>query len=63
MKKAVMMLVLLLSLTFSIAQETDDIYDEEPVVKECNLGCKVWQFFFGSKEARADWFCHLSVGE
>ena len=26
MKKAVMMLVLLLSLTFSIAQETDDIY-------------------------------------
>ena len=58
MKKAVMMLVLLLlcSSIFAVAQETEDIYEEE--VEDCGVGCKVWQFFFGSKEARAGraWF-------
>ena len=58
-KKTVMMLVLFLlcSSIFAFAQ-TDDIYDSETVVEECGLGCKVWQFLFGSKEARAGkaWF-------
>src|SRR3989344_1906916 len=57
MKKAVMMLVLflLLSSVFAFAQETDN---QETVVEDCTFGCKVWQFFFGSKEARAGraWF-------
>src|SRR3989344_9570003 len=59
MKKAVMMFVLfiLCSSIFAFAQETDDIYDEE-TVEECGLGCKIWQFLFGSAEARAGkaWF-------
>src|SRR3989338_9108040 len=59
MKKAVMMFVLfiLCSSIFAFAQETDDIYDED-IVEECGLGCKIWQFLFGSKDARAGraWF-------
>ncbi len=48
-------LFLLLSSIFVIAQETDS---EETVVEECKVGCKIWQFLFGSKEARAGraWF-------
>ncbi len=57
MKKIVVMFVLLLlcSSIFAFAQETTDASGSEPA---CNLGCKVWQFFFGSKEARAGkaWF-------
>src|SRR3989344_3843590 len=57
-KKAVMMFVLLLfcSSIFVFAQETEDIYEDE--VEDCGLGCKVWQFLFGSTEARAGraWF-------
>ncbi len=56
-KKTVNLFVLFLFLSsiFVIAQETDD---EETVVEECGIGCKVWQFLFGSKEARAGkaWF-------
>src|SRR3989344_2888944 len=59
-KKIVMMFVLgfLLSSIFAIAQEDNGIYDEETIVDECNFGCKVWQFLFGSTEARAGkaWF-------
>lgn len=58
MKKVVVMLVLFLlcSSIFAIAQETNDSSSEAPA--DCNLGCKIWQFLFGSKEARAGkaWF-------
>src|SRR3989338_874185 len=56
-KKAVVVFVLFLlcSSIFAVAQETDS---EGTVVEECGIGCKVWQFLFGSKEARAGraWF-------
>ena len=48
-----------------VAQETDDIYEEE-TVEECGIGCKIWQFLFGSKEARAGkawWDRGALVGE
>ena len=59
MKKAVMVLVLFLflSLTFALAEETannNDITTDS----SCNFGCKIWEFLFGNKEARAGkaWF-------
>lgn len=50
-----LVLLLLLSSLFAFAQETTDASGSETA---CNLGCKIWQFFFGSKEARAGkaWF-------
>src|SRR3989338_6457310 len=56
-KKAVVVFVLFLlcSSIFAVAQETDS---EGTVVEECGIGCKIWQFLFGSTEARAGraWF-------
>jgi len=57
MKKAVMMSVILLlcSSVFAIAQEMNTSSSAAP---DCNLGCQIWQFLFGSTEARAGkaWF-------
>ncbi len=52
----IFVLFMLCSSIFAFAQETDP-YADEPV-EECKLGCKIWQFLFGSKEARAGraWF-------
>ncbi|MDO8510746.1 MAG: hypothetical protein Q7S55_01120 [Nanoarchaeota archaeon] len=60
---SVVVLFLLCSSIFALAQETDN---QETVAEECGLGCTVWQFFFGSQEARAGraWFDRSAlVGE
>mgnify|MGYP001558037035 CR=1 FL=1 len=63
MKKAVVMLVLFLlcSFVFALAEETsaaDNAATNTAVESSCNLGCKIWEFLFGNKEARAGnaWF-------
>ena len=62
-KKAVMIVVLLLlGSIFAFAQETE----ADEAVVECGVGCKIWQFLFGSKEARAGrswWDRGALVGE
>ncbi|MBI2581509.1 tetratricopeptide repeat protein, partial [Candidatus Woesearchaeota archaeon] len=60
-----LVLLLLLNSILVVAQETDDIYEAE-TVEECGIGCKIWQFLFGSKEARAGkawWDRGALVGE
>ena len=57
-KKRLLVLSVFLVIVMALfVQGTEGMYDDE-TIKECNLGCKVWEFFFGSSEARAGkgWF-------
>src|SRR3989344_3289187 len=57
-KKRLLVLSVFLVIVMALfVQGTEGMYDDE-TIKECNVSCKVWEFFFGSSEARAGkgWF-------